>query len=317
MSSSSGQTFAAPAPAPAAAIRSPAPIGALQVEAAQALNVLMMMQQGGGQPLAAGDLRPVVEIVARMAQHLAPAVDEHFDAGGVSSRAGFRYAHPANVAALAMAIGASCGFDRERLTAVGVTAALMNVGYVALRSSALLDNTSAFEDEQWVQVRLHPEKSRELLEGAGLSPEMLEAIAQHHERWDGSGYPAGLRGDQIALYARIVAICDTYASLRAARPHRPPMGPRAALDFVMAGSGTLFDPELVAGFARRVPQYPAGARVRLSGGESGVVVHANIGHICRPVVRITAAGGVPVQAPYEIDLSERAHYTNAVLDDSV
>jgi HD-GYP domain-containing protein (c-di-GMP phosphodiesterase class II) len=149
---------------------------------------------------------------------------------------------------------------------------------------------------------------------SGVGDEVLVAIAQHHERWDGTGYPQGLRGAEISVFARVLAIADTYAALRSPRPHRGAMGPRMATDFIISGCGVLFDPELVRVFARRIPHYALGSRVELNTGEAGIVVDPNIGHVCRPVVRVALVKGIPIPAPFDIDLAERAHFTRAIVE---
>ena len=133
-------------------------------------------------------------------------------------------------------------------------------------------------------------------------------MAQHHERWDGSGYLDGLSGTEIALSARILAIADTYYDLVSTGPHRKALMPHEAVEYIMAYSGDLFDPELVQLFARNVPLYPTGVVVRLNTGASGIISDANLGHIGRPTVRICHdQEGTPVKRPYDVNLSQARH----------
>jgi HD-GYP domain-containing protein (c-di-GMP phosphodiesterase class II) len=291
----------------------PSRLAELAIRAAQALNGLMLMHQGHGQHLQFHDLRELQQAIDGMADHLSPAVAADFDASGISAIGGYGYAHPANAAGLAMAIGVESGIAKTEVVALGMAAALMNVGYAVLRPS-LLNQAADLEEENWIEMKTHAEKSCAMIEGSGLGDDVALAIAQHHERWDGSGYPRGLRRHEISLFARIVAIADTFASLRSPRPYRKAMGPRTATDFIMSGCGVLFDPEFVRVFARRIPHFPIGTTVELNTGETGVVVNPNTGLVCRPVVRVALARGIQVAVPYDIDLSRREHFTRVIVE---
>jgi HD-GYP domain-containing protein (c-di-GMP phosphodiesterase class II) len=153
-----------------------------------------------------------------------------------------------------------------------------------------------------------------MLKDAGLAKDAMLAIAQHHERWDGKGYPDGLKGHEISLYARILGIADTYISLRSRRPYRKALRPHEAIEFIIAYSSELFDPELVKIFARQIPQYPAGITVILSSGEGGVVSASNPGHVARPVVRVLTVNGVPVREPYDLDLSDPEYQRKIIVE---
>jgi len=141
---------------------------------------------------------------------------------------------------------------------------------------------------------------------------VIRAIREHHERWDGSGYPAGLRGQEISVLARIIAIGDVYDSLLSKRPYREELRPHEAVQFIADQSGLMFDPDLAAAFSRRIPQYPAGLGVRLTSGHIGIVSRPNAGRLGRPVVRVCVEKGAPVPKPYDIDLSSPEHEDKAI-----
>jgi HD-GYP domain-containing protein (c-di-GMP phosphodiesterase class II) len=140
-------------------------------------------------------------------------------------------------------------------------------------------------------------------------------ILDHHERWDGSGYPRGLKGSDISSYTRIIAITDTYYALVSRRPHRQSYLPHEAIEFIMAYSGELFDPELVRLFTKLVPLYPTGIMVNLNTGESGIISNAKPGFIGRPVVRICSDKYLKeLTKPYDMDLTESEHQHRLVTD---
>lgn len=289
----------------------PSPLAQCETDAAQALNGIMLMQQGA-RPLRFTDLDDLHRAITGMADHLSPAVGADFDASGISLVGSYQYAQPANAAALAMAIGVAAGIAKTQVVALGMASALMNVGYAGMRSS--VEPASPLANDAWIEQESHSERSSAMVAQCGVGDDVALAITQHHERWDGTGYPEGLREAEISVFARVIAIADTYAALRSPRPHRGALGPRTATDFIVGGCGVLFDPELVRVFARRIPQYALGKWVELNTGEGGVVVDPNVGHVCRPVVRVALTRGVAVPAPWDIDLSERVHFTRAVVE---
>ena len=126
---------------------------------------------------------------------------------------------------------------------------------------------------------------------------------QHHERLDGSGYPRGLKGDEIHPYAKIIAVADVFDALTSNRVYRDAMLPHEALEILYAGSGTLFDANVIQAFRRSVAIYPNGMVVVLSDGRRGIVEKQNKGLTHRPFLRIIAEKGEELAQPYSLDLS--------------
>lgn len=147
---------------------------------------------------------------------------------------------------------------------------------------------------------------------SGLPPETLRAVEEHHERWDGRGFPKGLRRGEISPFAQVIAITRAYHSLLSWRPYRPALTTHEAGEFIVASAAERFDPELAEFFVRRVPQYPRGLCVRLSTGESAFVIDPKVGHVARPVVRVFSRGERRV-APYDLDLSSRENMTKIIV----
>jgi len=275
----------------------------LESKAYQALNILLVMHQGVTSSVPKGGLVGLTAPISRLVDCVYPFVTGDPAISGAYTLQGYHYIHPIKVAELAMVIAQLAGADKPELATVGTAAALMNIGYMALRPN-LLEQPRPLEKDEWELVKKHPAHSVEMLSGSGLVADAMLAIEQHHERWDGSGYPLGLKRHDICLYARILAIADAYVALMSRRPYRPAMRPHEAIEFIIAYSGEMFDPELVKMLVRQVPQYPAGVAVALNTGESGVVTNPNVGHVARPTVRVLYVHGVPVKASFEIDLSK-------------
>ena len=130
-----------------------------------------------------------------------------------------------------------------------------------------------------------------------------QAILDHHEKYDGTGYPNGLAGDKISLFGRIIAIADVYDAMTSDRPYRKGIVPSEVIEFLMGSSHTAFDPELVLLFIRKIAPYPIGTYVRLSNNYIGMVIQNYSDFCMRPRVRIFKHGSEDV-TPYELNLSD-------------
>ena len=147
------------------------------------------------------------------------------------------------------------GFDPVRARVLRHASAMHDVGKIGIPDSVLL-KPGKLDADEWEIMRSHTTKGAEILAGS-QSPmiQMAEAIARtHHERWDGSGYPNGLKGEEIPLEGRICAICDVYDALGSRRPYKNPWTPQEVLDEIERGSGTHFDPAIVTAFVDLIPR---------------------------------------------------------------
>lgn len=145
-----------------------------------------------------------------------------------------------------------------------------DIGMIALPDPVLLA-TTPLSPAQWQLVNGHPVIGAQLLEGLQVVAAAAPIVRAHHERWDGSGYPDAIRGDDIPLLSRIIATCDAFAATATDRPHRRALGPEAALDLVCQESGAQFDPTtvdaLVAVLARARRPRPASKGTNGAAGE--------------------------------------------------
>lgn len=258
-------------------------------------------------------LREVETSVYSMVRESFPQVVGEVNVTGCQSLEDYHYAQSAKAASLAMLIGKICDYDVFELTKLGLSTLMMNLGFVLVPPSAM-DNPDSLMEKIRQDIPRHPERGAEILQAhTHLGKGVMDAVEQHHERWDGSGYPARLKGEEICQFARIIAIADTYYELVSLRPDRPAYMPHEAAEFIIAYSGALFDPELVRIFSRLVPLYPTGTTVRLNSGEVGIISNANLGHIARPIVRVCAMGR-KLRKPYEINLSQARYQDRLVVE---
>jgi HD-GYP domain-containing protein (c-di-GMP phosphodiesterase class II) len=184
----------------------------------------------------------------------------------------YSYQHSLSAAIWAVALGRQLGLGRLDLRSLAVGAMLMDVGKLRINSE-LLQADRALSDGELAEVRAHVENGVDLLQESGMmNQDVLDMVAYHHERYDGSGYPEGLSHDDIPPMARIAAIVDTYDALTSNRSYAPAISPSEAIRMIYKARDKEFQAELVEAFIQAVGIYPAGTLVELSSGEVGVVV---------------------------------------------
>jgi len=193
------------------------------------------------------------------------------------------YAHGLAVSALMIALGSQMDLSEEQVKNAGMAGLLMDVGmgHLPIDVSTILETLS---DAERTIMHTHTTLGREFLDMGGEMPaEVMEVCLEHHERYDGSGYPRGLAGEEISLLARMAAICDVYDSMTSDRPHRPRADPNTAL-VIMRGMEGQFDEVLLDQFIESVGVYPIGSVVRLSTSQLALVVDQNEDDYTKPRV---------------------------------
>jgi CHASE2 domain-containing sensor protein len=181
------------------------------------------------------------EIITRLAQ-------------AAESRDGDTGAHIHRIGYLCERLALQIGLDPARASMLRHASALHDVGKIGIPDNVLL-KPGALERDEWATMQSHTVKGAEILAGS-TSPliQMAEAIARtHHERWDGTGYPVGLKGEEIPLEGRICAICDVYDALGSQRPYKDAWPRERILREIATGAGSHFDPALVAAFLDLAP----------------------------------------------------------------
>jgi diguanylate cyclase (GGDEF)-like protein len=153
--------------------------------------------------------------------------------------------HMRDVARLARLVGRELGLDAEDLDVVVRAAELHDIGKVAI-PDAILDKPDALDDDEWAFVRQHTIIGERIVSAAEALRPVGRVVRSSHERWDGAGYPDGLRGSKIPLGARIVLACDAWDAMTCDRTYRRAMPASAAAAELRANSGSQFDPEVVA-----------------------------------------------------------------------
>ncbi|HEY0015577.1 MAG TPA: HD domain-containing phosphohydrolase [Longimicrobium sp.] len=170
-------------------------------------------------------------------------------ATAIETRDDYTGGHVERVARYAAATGRELGMRGEELRALWVGALLHDVGKIGVRDD-VLKKPGALTAEEYDEMKRHPEIGATIMERSSFLRPGLPAVLHHQERFDGSGYPAGLRGEAISLQGRIVAVVDTFDAIVSSRPYRNGSSGEHAMEEIRRNSGTQFDPRVVEAFLR-------------------------------------------------------------------
>ncbi len=210
--------------------------------------------------------------------------------------------HSFNVTLYTLSIGIELNLSQKQLEELGIGAILHDVGKMLVSEDILMKPGKLTEDE-FMEVKKHTEHGFDILRKLqSVSLLVAHCAYQHHERLDGSGYPRGLKGDDIHPFAKIIAVADVFDAMTSNRVYRKAMLPHEALEILYAGSGSLFDMNVIEAFRRSVAIYPNGMVVELNDGKKGIVTGQNKGLTDRPVIRVIEEDGEELYSPYELDL---------------
>ena len=217
--------------------------------------------------------------------------------------------HSVNTTVLSIITGLAMGYNEKQLRQLACGALFHDIGVIMLPPE-LLKKQESLSPEENEQVLKHPELGFQILrKKEGVSLMSAHVALQHHEKYDGSGYPRGLAGEKICEYARIVAITAIYDNFVGSGFNRQLVLPHQAIQYLINYSGIWFDPEILKIFVGIIAAFPIGSVVQLNSGVQALVTRANKNYPSRPVVRVFKNRmGARVAPPFEIDLEINSEY---------
>lgn len=198
----------------------------------------------------------------------------------------YTFYHSLNVAVLSIVMGVALKLNRDELNKLGYGALLHDVGKVFIKKETL-NKPGKLTDKEFEEVKKHSELGYKYLKREFDMPvKSYVGTLEHHERYNGTGYPSGKRGDDICLFGRIIAIADVYDALTSDRPYKKAFLPSEAMEYIMGNCGEAFDPELVLIFASKVAPYPIGTCIELSNGKTGIILQNYEDCCMRPKIKV-------------------------------
>lgn len=202
----------------------------------------------------------------------------------------YMFSHAVNTCILSIMTGLALGYDTNQLEELGLAALFHDIGKVRFARHLAMQYPDYLSRSDREEYRRHPLYSLEILREDPSLPDAISlACFQHHERWNGSGYPLGLKGTAISEAAQIISIADVYDRLIAGMPHRKPTPVYYAAAILNKAAGEYFNSSLVAKFTQSVAIYPMGKMVRLNDYQRGIILGTNFKNKTSPIVRITSS----------------------------
>lgn len=224
------------------------------------------------------------------------------------------YIHSINVALLAIVIGMQMGYTQEVLHNLALGALLHDWGKLSVPTE-ILNKPSCLTLSEFELIKQHPICGERMLRRSKFPVEVSKVVRQHHERWDGQGYPDGLNGEEIHRNAQIVAVADVFDALTEDRPYRRALPPYQALEIIFTGINQNFSPDVVSAFRTCLNIYPENSTVTLNTGEIGIVIAVSPELLTRPTIRlIYNHQGNPFKEEKIVDLSEELTLAIKALD---
>lgn len=196
----------------------------------------------------------------------------------------YTFKHSLDVASMAVLLGRELGLDHKALKELAVAGLMHDVGKTKIPNE-IINKPDKLTDEEFAIMKKHPIYSYEIVKDTtGMSEVSKMAVLQHHEKWNGAGYPWHVKGYNINYYARILAVADVFDALVTDRPYHKHFTPSDAIE-IMQGMVDSFDLKILKVFLHCIILYPVGSLVALSNGDTAVVLENNKENILRPLIR--------------------------------
>ena len=264
--------------------------------------------QNGIEAVAERNLDDIMKVSATMVEEIRSSGKVRLDLYDLRSFDDYTYHHSVSVAVYAVIVGREMGFTTSDLELLATAGLCHDLGKSKIPIE-VLNKPSRLTDEEFDLIKTHPRMGYEMLYNNPKIPVAVrQSVLCHHENENGTGYPAGLTGEKIHPFAKIIHAVDVYDALTSRRVYKEPNTPSEAMEYLMGGCETLFDRDVVGIMLDAIPAYPPGIEVKLSDGSSGIVME-HTADVLRPKVKLYSTSQV-------VDLSQDEDYRQVYIESS-
>ncbi|MBI4740880.1 MAG: HD-GYP domain-containing protein [Betaproteobacteria bacterium] len=216
----------------------------------------------------------------------------------------YTYMHSVAVCALMVALSKQLDLDENETRSAGIAGLLHDLGK-AVMPMDVLNKPGKLTDAEFAVIKSHPVEGHRMLQGgSGVDPVALDVCLHHHEKTDGSGYPKGLKDEQISRFAKMGAVCDVYDAITSNRPYKAGWDPAESLRKMAEWTNGHFDPAVFQAFVKSLGIYPIGSLLRLGSGRLGIVVEQSAKSLLTPHIKVFFSTKSNARiAPEIVDLS--------------
>jgi len=224
------------------------------------------------------------------------------------------YTHSLNVAIYACQLAIENGLPLKSIEDIGLGAMLHDIGKMYIQPE-ILNKPGKLTEDEFELMKTHCQIGFDMLRKVYEIPLTVAHCAfQHHERIDGTGYPRGLKGEEIHKYAKILSVADVFDAVTSHRVYRPALLPHRGLELLYAGVDTQLDRQQVSLFKKCIAIYPQGMTVKLNDGRTGIVTNYNFLSVERPQIRVIKDEEGQDIKPYEMDLASTENIPIEIID---
>lgn len=241
-----------------------------------------------------GNIFACVESVSKIADYFVDVITKNkeclMNIIDIKNYNEYSYIHSMQVGILSTIIGKNLGYKNDRLKELATAGMLHDIGKLNIPIE-ILDKPGALTDEEFSIMKKHPDYGIIKLSSCKtISQDILDGIVTHHEKIDGTGYPRGLREEEIHDFGKIIAVADVYDALTSDRSYRKSWKPHDTINYMMSCAGSHFDVDILSAFLLSAAAYPVGVLVLLNNGLKGVVINTVAGLPLNPIVKILTPG---------------------------
>ncbi|MBC2727044.1 HD-GYP domain-containing protein [Desulfosporosinus sp.] len=216
----------------------------------------------------------------------------------------YTFHHSINTSIIGLVLGIASGYSERKLLELGMGILMHDIGKILIPES-ILNKKTPLTVEEFEEIKRHTVKGFEILrKNNDFSLLSTHVAFQHQEKWDGSGYPRGLKGSEIHEYGRITSVADVYEALTSKRVYRKAIEPNEAFEYIISQSNSHFCPRTLEIFKKHIAVYPSGSGILLSNGQRGNVVKQNPSFPNRPFVRVFYEDERELACPIDYNLAE-------------